>query len=56
MASSDEYQQIQFWEKPVKPRTWIQQQEVEFLERSANEVKLLFCETHKKKVDDTRNI
>ena len=30
MASTDEYQQSQFWEKP---KTWLQQQEEQFMDQ-----------------------
>lgn len=53
MASSDEYQQIQFWEGLKKEKTWMQKQEEAFIEQNKKDVEKLFCITHKEKTNES---
>lgn len=62
MCSNDEFQHQAFWDKVVtklnEEQTWISQQEVFFLQQNqeAIDIELLFCQTYKAELHDTKNI
>lgn len=54
MASSDEYQQIQFWEKLKKKKTFCEEVKLKLLKEQVRRFEIIVKRLEKK--NDTRNI